>query len=97
MKKLIMAFAVLASTSLFAQTITGTHHLFSRISQADVEAKMMNAVEAIQSGKLKPNRCSSALRVKVYAASVGGMSYRVNRHGELEKQWKAIVKYSCRD
>ncbi len=97
MKKLIMVTALLATTSLFAGTVTGVHTLFSRISQSDVEAKMMDAVEDIKRGKLKPNRCSSAMRVKVYAAGVNGMSYRVNRHGELEKQWTAYVKYSCRD
>ena len=92
-----MVFALLATTSLFAETVTGVHTLFSRISQADVEAKMMDAVDDIKRGKLKPHRCSSAMRVKVYAAGVNGMSYRVNRHGELEKQWTAYVKYSCRN
>ncbi|MBK25498.1 MAG: hypothetical protein CME70_15995 [Halobacteriovorax sp.] len=95
MKKLIMVFALLATTSLFAETVTGVHTLFSRISQADVEAKMMDAVEDIKRGRLRPHNCSS--RAKVYAAGVNGMSYRVNRHGELEKQWTAYVKYSCRD
>lgn len=97
MKKLILAFALLTSTALFAETQTGVHTVFSRISSADAEAKMMNAVEAIQDGSLKPHNCSSANRVKIYGAGVNGMTYRVNRHGELQKQWTAYVKYSCRN
>jgi hypothetical protein len=95
MKKLIMAFALLTSAALFAQTTTGVHTVFSRISSADVEAKMMDAVESIKDGSLSPHGCNGS-RAKVYGAGVNGMSYRVNRFGELEKQWTAFVKYSCR-
>ena len=96
MKKLILAFALLTSTALFAETETGVHTVFSRISSADAEAKMIDAVESIKDGSLRPNNCNNS-RAKVYAAGVNGMTYRVNRHGELQKQWTAFVKYSCRN
>lgn len=93
MKKLILAFALLTSTALFAETETGVHTVFSRISSADAEAKMMDAVESIKDGSLRPHGCHS--KAKVYAAGVNGVSYRVNRFGELQRQWTAYVKYRC--
>ncbi len=94
MKKLILAFALLTSTAIFAETETGVHTVFSRISSADAEAKMMDVVEAIKSRRIRLQNCNSR-NAKVYGAGVNGMSYRVNRHGELQKQWSAYVKYRC--
>lgn len=86
--------ALIATTSLFAETVTGVHVVRSRISQADVEAKMFEAIDLIKQRRLNLHECGR--RAKVYAANLNGMSYRVNRHGELEKQWTASIKYSCR-
>jgi hypothetical protein len=92
MKKLIAAAALLTSTLSFA----GTTVVWVRgNSAAEVEAKMMNKVQEInRTRRVRGQNCEGA---KVYGASGASMSYRVNRFGELEEQWTATIKVSCRN
>jgi len=95
MKKLIATVALLASTLSFAGS---TAVVFVRgTSEAQVENRMMAKVQEINrshSTYIGGQNCEGP---KVYAATAPKKSYRVNRFGELEVQWTATIKVSCRN
>ena len=92
MKKLIAAAAILTSTLSFA----GTTVVWVRgASEAQVESEMMTKINEInRTRRVRGQNCDGA---KVYGASAPSRSYRVNRFGELQEQWTATIKVSCRN
>lgn len=93
MKKLIATAAVLASTLTFAGSTTVVWVRGN--SAAEVEARMIDKVQEInRTRRVRGQNCSGA---KVYAASGASRSFRVNRFGELEEQYTATIKVSCRN
>lgn len=93
MKKLIATAAVLASTLTFAGSTTVVWVRGN--SAAEVEARMMDKVQEInRTRRVRGQNCDGA---KVYAASGASRSFRVNRFGELEEQYTATIKVSCRN
>lgn len=93
MKKLIAGIALLSSVASFAGSTTVVWVRGN--SAAEVQAEMMDKVQEInRTRRVRGQNCEGA---KVYAASAPSMSYRVNRFGDLEEQWTATIKVSCRN
>lgn len=93
MKKLIAGIALLTSVAAFAGSTTVVW--VRGDSAAEVRAEMMDKVREIKrTRRVRGQNCEGA---KVYAASAPSMSYRVNRFGDLEEQWTATIKVSCRN
>lgn len=95
MKKMIALFAVLISTLSFAGS-TGVVWVRGG-SAAEVETKLFQTVEDINSSRHYRLNGQNCEQPKVYAASAPSKAYRVNRFGELQEYWSATIKVSCRN
>ena len=95
MKKFIATIAILASTLTFAGS---TAVVWVRgDSEAEVESEMRMKVQEINRRRHMTIGGQSCERPKVYAATAPKKSFRVDRFGNLEVQWTATIKVSCRN